>query len=156
MVLFDLFSGDIGNDVHQLVDRHHFFGTDVDRPLEIGSGQPQSPFDAFIHIEERTRLQAIAPNLDGIARGGIGNLAADSRRRLFLAAVPGAFRPKDVVKPRNPVLQAIIAIVGEEQSLGEQLFPTIFAVRRGGIGRRFGAVGVVGIFLIVGRIHARG
>ena len=67
-----------------------------------------------------------------------------------------AQRAEDIVVARNAVLHAVVAVVGKVEAFGKQLFPAIFAVRIGRIGRILDAVGIVGIQLIVFGIHARG
>ena len=71
----------------------------------VGPHQPVDALDAVVDVAERARLLAVAPDLDLDVAGQLrdGHLAADRRRRLLAAAVPGAERPEDVVEADDPV-----------------------------------------------------
>ena len=153
MIKVNLLAGNVGNHHGQLVDRHHFFRADIYRAGKVGTGQAQRAFNAFIHIEERTRLQAIAPDLDRVAGLRLGDLAAERGRGLFLAAIPGALRAEDVVITGNARFHPAAAGIGQVQAFGEQFLPAIFAVRCGRIGAVFTAVRIVRVFLVIGRVH---
>ena len=148
----------LARDVHdhggELVDRDHLFRADVERAGVRRAGQAQHAFEAFVDVEERARLIAVAPDLDLAAQLGFGHLAADGGGRLFLAAGPGAFGAEDVVEARDAAFHAVVAAIGQIQPLAEQFLPAVLAVGGGRIGGGFGAVGVVRVFLVVGRIHA--
>jgi hypothetical protein len=52
-------------------------------------------------------------------------------------------------------VDAVIPHIRKVQPLAEELLPAVFAVRRGGVGRLLGALGIVGIALVVLGINAR-
>ena len=51
-------------DPASLVDRHHLLRADIDRPGEVRAHQPRRALEAFVDIEERAGLLAVAPDLD--------------------------------------------------------------------------------------------
>src|ERR1022692_2465265 len=57
-------SGNVRDHPGQLVDRDHFLGTDIHRPGEFRVNQAADTLEAFIDIEERASLLAVAPDLD--------------------------------------------------------------------------------------------
>jgi hypothetical protein len=54
----------------------------------------------------------------------------------------------------DPNFHAVVAMIGEVKPLAEKLFPAVLAIRRGGIGRGFIALRVIGVHLVVLGIDA--
>src|SRR6516164_5671005 len=104
MPLFDSPTGNVCYQLDQLIDRHHFFGPDVDGAGKVRAQQPHATFDAFFDIEERARLFTIAPHLDLFAAPSHGNLATNRSRRLFAAASPSPLWSKYIVVARDMCL----------------------------------------------------
>ncbi len=107
-----------------MVDGDHFFRAYVDGAGEVGIHEAADGFDAFIDIEERAGLAAIAPDFDLAAIGGLGDLAAEGGGCLFAASVPSAFGSEDIVEARDANLDAVVAAVGKVETLAEEFFPT--------------------------------
>ena len=60
--LVDDLAGNVRDHVNQLVDRHHFLRANVDWPFEIlRTRESDHSLEAFINVQERTRLIAVAP-----------------------------------------------------------------------------------------------
>src|SRR5262249_27987993 len=78
------------------------------------------------------------------------------RRVLLPAVIPAALRTENVMVASNPYFHAVIPAMREVEAFAEQLLPSVFAVRCGGIGRRLCAVRIAGVELVVLRIHAGG
>src|ERR1019366_6178153 len=104
----------------------------------------------------RTRLFAVAPDLDCPAVRGFRHFAADGGRRLLAASAPCAFRSEDIVEARDAHLHAMIPHVRQEEPFAEELLPAIFAIRRGGICGVLRALGIIRVELVVVRVHAGG
>src|SRR5262249_45464793 len=118
------------------------------------SHQPQGPFEAFIDVEEGPGLFPIAPDLDLSPVRGHGDFSTYRRRSLLLTVIPAPLWPENIVVASDPNFHAVIAAVSKVEAFAEQLLPSVFAVWRGRIGRRLGAVGIVGVELVVLRVHA--
>src|SRR5262249_44704292 len=97
-----------------------------------------------------------APDFNLAASAGLNDLAAESRWGLLLAAGPGAFRSKDIVEAGDADRDAVVARVGEIEALGEELFPTVFAIGSGRVSGILRALRVIGIELVVLGVHAGG
>src|SRR5437016_1594006 len=93
--------------------------------MVIACHDTQESFNAIIHMHERTRLLAVAPNLDLARIVSKSYLAADGRWCFFLAAVIGAERTVDIVETRDAGLELIVLPVVAAELFGIQLFPTI-------------------------------
>src|SRR5262249_1760640 len=124
MTLLDRFSCDPGDNIDELINRHHFIGTDINRPREIRPHHPQRAFEAFTDVEEGPGLFPVAPNLDLSPVRGHCNLSAYRRRSLLLTVVPAPLWPKNVVVAGDPDFHSVIAAVGEVEPLTEQLLPS--------------------------------
>src|SRR5204863_5556532 len=109
----EAFPGDLHDQFGQLVDGYHLFRADVDRTGEGRARQTEGAFQAFVDIEKRACLLAIAPELDRAAAPGFRHLAAHSCRRLLLAARPGALWTEDIVISSDPRLHREITVVGQ-------------------------------------------
>ena len=48
----------------QLIDRDHFLRADIDGAGKGGAHEADDPFEAFVNIEKRPRLFAVAPNFN--------------------------------------------------------------------------------------------
>src|ERR1017187_5185649 len=149
-------SGNVRDHPGQLVDRDHFLGTDIHRPGEFRVNQAADTLEAFIDIEERASLLAVAPDLDLAAVFGFRNLTAQRSRRLLSTARPRAIGTEDVVEAGDPHLDAIVPHVGEVKPLTEQFLPAILAVGRRRVGGILGTLWVQRVHLVVLRVHARG
>ncbi len=147
--------GNIRNHPGQLVDRDHFLGADIHRPGEVRVNQPADTLQAFIDIEERASLLAVAPDLDLAAVFDFRNLTAECRRRLFPAAPPGAFGAEDVVEAGDPHCDPMVPHVSEVEPLTEQFFPPILAIGRGGVSRILGTLRIQRVGLVVLGVNAR-
>src|SRR5207244_3468328 len=97
----------------QLVDGYHLFRADVDRTGEGRARQTERALQAFVDIQKRACLLAIAPELDRAAAPGFRHLAAHSCRRLLLTARPGALWTEDIVIAGDPRLHCEITVVGQ-------------------------------------------
>src|SRR5436190_5330181 len=93
----DALAGDRDHGAGELVDGHHFIRADIDRPLEARAHQPAHALDAFVDIEKRARLPAVAPDLDRAAVSRLRHFARHGRRCLLAPAAPCALRAEDVV-----------------------------------------------------------
>jgi hypothetical protein len=81
----------------------------------VRTHQPVNTGDAIVDVAERSRLFAVAPDLDFGVFGQLGerNFTAHRGRGLLASAVPRAERPKDVMKAHDACLEAVVfAIVG--------------------------------------------
>src|SRR5436305_4515460 len=92
-------AGDPGHEVHQLVDRHPFVRSKVERLRVVGLHDSVDAFDAVVHVEVRAALAAIPPHLDRLAVACQGHLPADGRRSLLTPPIVCAHRPVNVVEP---------------------------------------------------------
>src|SRR2546426_7625992 len=147
-------SRDREDHVDEAVDRDHLVRPDVYRTAHVRPHQAQRALEAFIDVEERARLPAVAPDLDLAAVGRQGDLAAYRGRRLLASALPGALGAEDVVVACDVHIEAVIAGIREVQALAEELLPAVLAVRIGGIGTVLGAVRIVRINLVLPGINA--
>jgi len=105
-----------------------------------------------IHIKKRTRLFAVAPDLDYSAVWRLRYFAAKRSRRLFTATPPRALGAEDIVEPRDADRHSMIAVIRKVQPLTEELLPAVLAVGRGRIGGLFCAVRVLRVALVVLRV----
>src|SRR5262245_6386975 len=154
MPLLDRFPCDPGDNIDELINRHHFIGPDVNRPCKIRPRQPQRAFEAFIDVEEGPGLFPVAPDFDLSPVRGHGDFSAYRRRSLLSTVVPAPLRAENVVVAGDPDFHPVIAAVGEVEPLTEQLLPSVFTVRGGWIGTWLLAIRIVGIELIVLRVDA--
>src|SRR5437764_6820240 len=92
-------SGDLLDDVDELVDRDHLAGAKVDRLVDVAGHDLQRALDAVVDVHEAPGLPSIPPDLDLAVSGRhrLCHLAADCRRSLLAAAGPRALRTVDVV-----------------------------------------------------------
>jgi hypothetical protein len=88
MSFTDRLASDVGDEINELVDRHHFLRPDIDWLSEIRPRQADGALDALVHIEKRAGLQAITPYFDLAAAGCLCNLAAYRSRSLLFPARP--------------------------------------------------------------------
>src|SRR5207253_7241912 len=124
----ELLSGDRHDELGEAVDRHHLLRANIDRPREARAHQARAALQALVDVEERSGLLAVAPDLDLATRGRLGHFAAERRRRLFLAVVPGPQRAEDVVEAREAHLHPFVALIGQIDPLAEELLPAVLAV----------------------------
>ena len=101
-------------------------------PVKFERMSLKVPFQAFVDIEERTCLLAVAPDFDLSPVSRFGDLPAEGGRRLFPPTLPGAQRTENIVIPGNPHFQAVIAGKGQIQAFAEQFLPAIVAVGKAG------------------------
>ena len=64
MVKREAFPRDADDHLGKFVDRDHPISTEVDRLTVVGLHETVDSFDAIVYEAERTRLLAIAPDLD--------------------------------------------------------------------------------------------
>ena len=158
VVPLQLDARDLLGDVHQLVDGHQFARSQIDRLVDLRIDDLADAFDAVVDVHERTRLRAVAPDLDRVVARCLGSdhLAADGGGSLLAAAPPRAVRPVDVVKPRNSRLDAEVLAEMTAHPLAEQLFPAVAIFRQPGIGVCLRQGRHMGIDLLVGVVDTRG
>src|SRR5262249_42229675 len=82
------FIGDAGGECGEIVDRPHLFRADVDRSCPVRTREPKDTLETIVDVKERSGLLAVAPDLDLAAVLGLGDLAANSGRRLLAPADP--------------------------------------------------------------------
>ena len=152
----DLDPGNLGNHVGQLVDGHHAVRAQVQRGDVIGTHQAVDAFQAIVNVAEGTGLLAIAPHLDLVVAGqlGDGDLAGHGCRSFFAAAIPGALVAEDVVETDDAGLQAVILAVVGAQAFHDQFFPAIGILRHGRIGILFLERDHIGFGLLVFGVDA--
>ena len=153
VALPDRFACDSCNHLDELVNGDHFVGADINRPGEVRTCQPPRALKAFIDIEERSGLFSVAPNLDFTSVGRHRNFAAHGRGSFLPTIIPASLGPENIVVASDPNLHAVIAAIGEVETFAKQLFPSVLAIRCSRVGRRFGAIRIVGVDLVVFRIH---
>ena len=73
-----------------------------------------------------------------------GDLAAEGGGGLLAAARARCPRGRSVLEAGDPDDHAEAAAVGHGHALGVELFPAVLVVGQGGIGFRFGELGLVG------------
>jgi hypothetical protein len=93
-------------------------------PIFTGPGRVERsnrtvPSNAFINVQKRARLLAIAPHFDCLAAPRHGNFAANRRGGLFAAAGPCPFWPEDVVIASDMRLQPVIPAIGRIEPLAK-------------------------------------
>src|SRR6266513_3144873 len=105
----DLEARRVGDQVGELVDADQTVLTEIDRLLIARLHQQPQALDAVVDVAERTRLLAVAPDLDLTRAGqlGAGDLAAHRRRRFLASAVPRAERADDVVEADDAHVDAV-------------------------------------------------
>ena len=93
-------AGDLADDVGELVDRDQPILSEIQRLAVVGRHQPLDPFEAVADIAERSRLLAVAPDIDLALAGELRrrHLVAHRGRRLLAPPVPRPERPVDVVE----------------------------------------------------------
>src|SRR4029453_11623411 len=80
VALVNRLAGDIGDDVHQLVDGYQTVGAEVQRSPMVAAHQAIDPLDAVGDVTVRASLLAVAPHFDRLTVLGQRDLAADSGR----------------------------------------------------------------------------
>src|ERR1035437_8427644 len=113
MFELDLNTGNIGDDMCELIYRYHAVLTEIQRLGKVRCHQAMNAFGAVVDITEGARLFAIAPYLDLRLAGEFCNrdLAAESSGCFFTAAFPCSLFAKDVVKPHDSRLDAIVLAI---------------------------------------------
>jgi hypothetical protein len=56
--------GEAHHHTGELIDRHHFLRADVDWTSKVGAHEAKRTFDAFVDVEEGSRLVPVTPDLD--------------------------------------------------------------------------------------------
>src|SRR5262245_738298 len=108
--------GDAGrgrDEVGEGVDADQPVLSEIERLAIARLHQPVQAFDAVVYVAERSRLLAVAPDLDLVVtlQPGNGDLAAQCGRRFFAPAIPRAERSKDVVEANDADVEAVVLAV---------------------------------------------
>ena len=109
------------------------------------------PSRQVVNVAEGTGLLAIAPHLDLVVAGQLGNrdLAGQGGRCFFAPAIPGPLRPEDVVEAHDAGLKTIILAIVGAQAFHDQFFPAIGILRHGRVGVFFLQRDHIGLRLLV-------
>src|SRR5438128_3879407 len=112
-----------------------------------GSHDANESFHTIIHIYKRACLFPISPDLDLAAIFSESHLAANGSRCLFFPALVSTNRSVDVVKTRNPHVDAVILAIVTAELLSKKFFPAV--ARLGVCGKNvfLAKRGYVGVFL---------
>ena len=151
-------TGDVFDQVDELVDGNHFGAAEVDRLDDPAFHDGLGAVEAVVDVLEAAGLKAVAPDLDlfGAAELGGDDFAADGGRGLLASAIEGAVRPVDVVVAGDAGLEAEVFHEVAAHALGEQFFPAIAVLGVSGVGVFLFQTGVVGFFLFVAGVDAGG
>src|SRR5229473_965040 len=152
----DSLASDRSNGLREFVDRDHLLRSDVDRTRDTGAHDAQGSFDAFVDVEERPRLAAVAPHLDLPAVSGLGDLPAEGSGGLLAPSAPSTLRAEHVVIACDPHHDTVVARGGKVEPLGEELFKSVIRVRVGGVDAILARDRMVRIGLVSARVNARG
>ncbi len=71
----ELLPGNVHGHLGQAIDGDHLVTSDVHGTHEVRGHQAPDAFQAFVDVQERTGLLAVAPDLDLAAVGSLGDLA---------------------------------------------------------------------------------
>src|SRR5215468_4042821 len=120
--------------------------------------QPVDSFHAAVYVAVGSRLLPVTPDLYRIAVIGQRYFPANRCRRFLSASVIGAERPKDIMEPDYPGIEAEVFPVMAADALHVQLLPSITVFCIGRIGILFSQGSYVGFSLAISRIYtgARG
>src|SRR6185503_9183367 len=129
-------AGNLADDVGELVDRDQPIRTEIQRLAVVRCHQPLDALEAVADVAERSRLLAVAPDVDLALAGQLRrrHLAAHRRRRLLASAVPGAERTVDVVEAHDARLDPVVLTVMRAEPLCDQLLPAVGVLRLGRVG----------------------
>src|ERR1700692_4472771 len=121
----DSLRGDVGNQVHQSIDRDQLIGAQVERFAVLGCHDANQSFHAIVPIHKRAGLPAVTPILDLISTLGQGDLPGDGCRSLFFSTVIGTERAINIVEADNARLKPRVLIVVMAKLLGKELLPAV-------------------------------
>src|SRR5713226_1172839 len=62
-------TGDLFDDVHELVDGHQFAGPEIDWFQDVALRDGERALHAVVDVHEGARLAAVAPDLDAVPAG---------------------------------------------------------------------------------------
>ena len=147
-------ASDLHDHAGELVYRDHLVRADVQGPRKARPHQPPDALHALVDVEEGPGLPPVAEDFYLAPLGGLRHLAAQGGRRFLPSPLPRALRAEDVVEPGHVDGDVVVPVVGRIEPLAEQLLPPVLAVRRCRVGGVLGAVGVVRVDLVVGRVDA--
>ena len=157
VIALQLDSRDFLDHVHELVDGDRFARTQVDRLQDVGVHDLLNAVGAIVDVHEAARLISAAPDLDFVLAGNLGfdHFAANGRRRLLAAAVPGApGRRRCESAPR--ACEAEIFAEVAAHALRKQFFPAVAVFGQRRIGVFFLQRGRFEGLLLVPVVNARG
>src|SRR6266566_4133859 len=111
----------------QFVHADRVIVADVHGSAIIRSYERFERFHDIGDVNKRAPLLAVAPNFDFFLafKFGYSNLSSESRRCLLSAALPGFFRPINVVKTRDARLQAVVFLVVLAELFDREFPPAI-------------------------------
>ena len=117
-------SCDLGDNLHQLVNRDHAVLAQVDRIMKIGLRQPIDALNAVINIAVGPFLETMAPNLDHTTVLCLHHLATNRRRRFLATPVVGSQRTEYVVEADHTRVHAEIFTIVTADCAPYTVFPS--------------------------------